>query len=47
MSCTEGRRAWRVYRSTIKERRALAAAKDRVQELFGELIVVARFRDRC
>jgi DNA-binding PadR family transcriptional regulator len=38
-SRTEGcRRARRVYRATAKGRRALAAAKHRVQELFGELI---------
>jgi DNA-binding PadR family transcriptional regulator len=38
-SRTEGcRRARRVYRATAKGRRAFAAAKHRVQELFGELI---------
>jgi PadR family transcriptional regulator PadR len=33
-----GRRARRVYRATPHGRKALAAAKDRVCELFGELI---------
>lgn len=33
-----GRRARRVYRATPHGRKALAAAKDRVRELFGELI---------
>jgi PadR family transcriptional regulator PadR len=33
-----GRRARRLYRETPMGRRALAAAKDRVRELFGELI---------
>jgi DNA-binding PadR family transcriptional regulator len=33
-----GRRARRLYRATPKGRKALAAAKDRVRELFGELI---------
>jgi DNA-binding PadR family transcriptional regulator len=34
----KGRRARRVYRATVQGRKALAAAKDRVRELFGELI---------
>jgi len=34
----QGRRARRVYRATPKGRKALAAAKHRVRELFGELI---------
>ena len=34
----KGRRARRVYRATPKGRKALAAAKDRVRELFGELM---------
>jgi PadR family transcriptional regulator PadR len=33
-----GRRARRLYRATPKGRKALAAAKHRVRELFGELI---------
>ena len=33
-----GRRARRLYRATPKGRKALAFAKDRVRELFGELI---------
>jgi DNA-binding PadR family transcriptional regulator len=33
-----GRRARRLYRATAKGRRSLASAKDRVRELFGELI---------
>ena len=33
-----GRRARRLYRATKKGRDALAFAKDRVRELFGELI---------
>ena len=33
-----GRRARRLYRATKKGREALALAKDRVRELFGELI---------
>ena len=33
-----GRRARRLYRATPKGRKALAAAKHRVSELFGELI---------
>lgn len=33
-----GRRARRLYRATPKGRKALALAKDRVRELFGELI---------
>jgi DNA-binding PadR family transcriptional regulator len=33
-----GRRARRMYRATAKGRRALAFAKERVRELFGELI---------
>lgn len=33
-----GRRARRLYRATPMGRRALAAAKERVRELFGELI---------
>ena len=33
-----GRRARRLYRATPQGRKALAAAKDRVRELFGELI---------
>jgi DNA-binding PadR family transcriptional regulator len=33
-----GRRARRIYRATAKGRKALTAAKDRVRELFGELI---------
>ncbi len=33
-----GRRARRLYRATSKGREALALAKDRVRELFGELI---------
>jgi DNA-binding PadR family transcriptional regulator len=34
----EGRRARRLYRATRKGRTALGFAKDRVRELFGELI---------
>jgi len=34
----QGQRARRVYRATPKGRKALAAAKHRVRELFGELI---------
>jgi PadR family transcriptional regulator PadR len=34
----EGPKARRVYRATAKGRKALAAAKERVRELFGELI---------
>ena len=34
----KGRRARRVYRATPQGRNALAAAKDRVRELFGELM---------
>jgi DNA-binding PadR family transcriptional regulator len=34
----KGRRARRVYRATPKGRKALAAAKHRVRELFGELV---------
>jgi DNA-binding PadR family transcriptional regulator len=33
-----GRRARRMYRATAKGRRSLAFAKDRVRELFGELV---------
>jgi PadR family transcriptional regulator PadR len=33
-----GRRARRLYRATAKGRRSLAFAKERVRELFGELI---------
>jgi PadR family transcriptional regulator PadR len=33
-----GPKARRVYRATPKGRRALAAAKDRMRELFGELV---------
>jgi DNA-binding PadR family transcriptional regulator len=33
----QGRRARRLYRATPKGRKALAVAKERVQELFGEL----------
>jgi PadR family transcriptional regulator, regulatory protein PadR len=33
-----GRRARRLYRATSKGRKALALAKDRIHELFGELI---------
>ena len=33
-----GRRARRLYRATAKGRMALATAKERVRELFGELI---------
>ena len=33
-----GPKARRVYRATAQGRKALAAAKDRVRELFGELI---------
>lgn len=33
-----GPRARRVYRATARGRKALAAAKERVRELFGELI---------
>ena len=33
-----GRRARRIYRATLKGRKALAFAKDRVRELFGELV---------
>lgn len=33
-----GRRARRLYRATPKGRKALAAAKHRVRELFGELL---------
>jgi DNA-binding PadR family transcriptional regulator len=33
-----GRRARRMYRATAKGRRSLANAKDRVRELFGELV---------
>jgi DNA-binding PadR family transcriptional regulator len=33
-----GRRARRIYRATPKGRKALNAAKERVRELFGELI---------
>lgn len=33
-----GRRARRLYRATPQGRKALFAAKDRVRELFGELI---------
>jgi DNA-binding PadR family transcriptional regulator len=34
----EGRRAPRYYRATAKGKKALAVAKDRVRELFGELV---------
>ena len=34
----KGRRARRMYRATLRGRKALATAKKRVQELFGELI---------
>jgi PadR family transcriptional regulator len=34
----KGRRARRMYRATPRGRKALATAKERVQELFGELI---------
>jgi PadR family transcriptional regulator len=33
-----GRRARRVYRATARGKRALEAAKDKVRELFGELL---------
>jgi len=33
-----GRRARRIYRATQKGRRALAFARERVRELFGELV---------
>lgn len=33
-----GRRARRLYRATAKGRRSLAFAKERVRELFGELV---------
>jgi DNA-binding PadR family transcriptional regulator len=33
----EGRRARRIYRATARGRRALAAAREKVRELFGEL----------
>jgi len=34
----KGRRAPRMYRATAKGRRALAFARERVRELFGELV---------
>ena len=34
----EGRRSWREYRATAAGRRALAAAKERLRELFHELM---------
>jgi DNA-binding PadR family transcriptional regulator len=33
-----GKRAPRYYRATAKGKKALAVAKDRVRELFGELV---------
>jgi DNA-binding PadR family transcriptional regulator len=42
----QGPKARRVYRATPKGRKALAAAKDRVRELFGELIEAKRTRAR-
>ncbi|HZM04749.1 MAG TPA: helix-turn-helix transcriptional regulator [Candidatus Saccharimonadales bacterium] len=34
----DGRRSWREYRATAGGRRALAAAKEKLQELFHELM---------
>jgi DNA-binding PadR family transcriptional regulator len=34
----EGRRSWRAYRATAKGEEALAEAKERLRELFGELV---------
>ena len=34
----EGRRSWREYRATLAGRRALAGAKEKLQELFHELM---------